>query len=75
MQVAEAALTSEQQKLHNLSEAVKECRILAPAPGIVVYYREWNGKKRTVGSAVNVWDPIVATIPALDTMESITYVN
>ncbi|HEY6171613.1 MAG TPA: HlyD family efflux transporter periplasmic adaptor subunit, partial [Candidatus Kapabacteria bacterium] len=40
-----------------------------------VYQREWNGKKRVVGSTVSPWDPSVATLPDLDTMESITYVN
>jgi len=31
--------------------------IKAPAPGMVIYTKEWNGKKRTTGSQVNAWDP------------------
>jgi hypothetical protein len=49
--------------------------ILAPAPGMVIYRKEWNGKKRGVGSQVSPWDPVVATLPDLTRMESLTYVN
>ena len=49
--------------------------IRAPSPGMVIYAKEWNGKKRTAGSQVNVWDPGVAQLPDLTHMESVTYVN
>jgi RND family efflux transporter MFP subunit len=49
--------------------------IRAPAPGMVTYVKEWNGKKKTTGSQVNAWEPAVATLPDLTQMESITYVN
>jgi hypothetical protein len=49
--------------------------IKAPAPGMVTYVREWNGKKRTAGSQVSAWDARVATLPDLTGMESVTYVN
>ena len=49
--------------------------IRAPGPGMVIYVKEWNGRKRTTGSQVNAWDPAVATLPDLRQMESVTYVN
>jgi hypothetical protein len=49
--------------------------VKAPAPGMVIYYKDWNGKKRTTGSQVSSWDPTVATLPDLTQMESVTYVN
>jgi HlyD family secretion protein len=49
--------------------------IRAPAPGMVIYWKEWNGKKRTTGSQVTSWDPGVATLPNLALMESVAYVN
>ncbi len=49
--------------------------IRAPSPGMVIYVKEWNGKKRTAGSQVNPWEPTVATLPDLSQMESITFVN
>jgi RND family efflux transporter MFP subunit len=49
--------------------------ITAPAPGMVIYVKEWSGKKKTTGSSVNPWEPAVATLPDLSIMESLTYVN
>src|SRR5713101_5772196 len=49
--------------------------IRAPGPGMVIYVKEWNGRKRTTGSQVTSWDPAVATLPDLRQMESVTYVN
>jgi len=49
--------------------------IKAPGPGMVIYAKEWSGKKRTTGSQVNVWDGGVAQLPDLTHMESDTYVN
>jgi hypothetical protein len=42
---------------------------------MVIYVREWNGKKKGVGSQLGPWDPTVATLPDLSEMESQTYVN
>jgi hypothetical protein len=42
---------------------------------MVIYVREWNGKKKGVGSQWTAWDPTVATLPDLTQMESQTYVN
>ena len=49
--------------------------IKAPAAGMVIYKREWNGQKRTVGSEISSWDLTVATLPDLSSMISKTYVN
>lgn len=49
--------------------------IRAPGAGMVIYEKEWNGKKRTVGSQIGAWEPTVATLPDLSLMESQTYVN
>ncbi|HJW31649.1 MAG TPA: efflux RND transporter periplasmic adaptor subunit, partial [Saprospiraceae bacterium] len=75
MQSVEADLSREQSKLEQLMSVGAQFRVTAPTSGIVIYAREWNGKKRLVGSTVSAWDPAVATLPDLDTMESITYVN
>jgi RND family efflux transporter MFP subunit len=49
--------------------------VRAPAPGMVIYVREWNGKKKGVGSPWTAWEPTVATLPDLTQMESQTYIN
>lgn len=70
---------SERNKHRNnyneLMDLRNEFRIIAPENGMVIYYRDWNGRKRTTGSMVQVWNPVVATLPDLTEMESITYVN
>jgi hypothetical protein len=42
---------------------------------MVIYKRSWNGQKLTTGGTVNAWDPVVATLPDLSVMNSVTYVN
>src|SRR5713101_2010519 len=67
------------QRQRNLLKVVQNVMagftIRAPGPGMVIYVKEWNGRKRTTGSQVTSWDPAVATLPDLRQMESVTYVN
>jgi multidrug efflux pump subunit AcrA (membrane-fusion protein) len=74
-QASEVDLMKEKQRLDLYVKTVTEFTIKAPADGMVIYAREWNGKKKVVGSTINAWDPTVATLPDLREMESITYVN
>lgn len=67
------------QRQRNLLRVVQDVMaaftIRAPSAGMVIYVKEWNGRKRTTGSQVSSWDPGVATLPDLTQMESVTYVN
>jgi RND family efflux transporter MFP subunit len=58
-----------------VQEVMNGFTIRAPGAGMVIYEKEWNGKKRTVGSQIGAWEPTVATLPDLSEMESMTYVN
>jgi len=75
MREVEADLFKEQKKLSDYQELFGEFTIAAPSNGMVIYYREYDGKKRTIGSTISPWGPEVATLPDLSDMESITYVN
>jgi RND family efflux transporter MFP subunit len=75
MSVASADLGRQQANLKLVEDALTGFTINAPSPGMVIYVREWNGKKKGVGSQWNTWDPTVATLPDLTQMESQTYVN
>jgi len=75
IQAVEADLMKERQKMEIMKSVLMQFTILAPADGMVVYAREWNGKKKVVGATVSPWEPTVATLPDLSMMESITYVN
>lgn len=75
MQEVSAVLEKSQNKVQVLDDLLKNFTIMAPEDGMVIYQREWNGKKRIVGSTIGAWDPTVATLPDLGKMQSRTYVN
>jgi RND family efflux transporter MFP subunit len=58
-----------------VQEVMQGFTVRAPATGMLIYEKDWDGKKRTTGSQVGAWDPTVATLPDLTQMESQTYVN
>lgn len=70
-----ADLDRQKNRLAVVQQVMGGFTIRAPAPGMVIYIKDWNGKKLTTGSQVNAWNPGVATLPDLTQMESITYVN
>ncbi len=49
--------------------------VKAPKPGMVVYQRNWDGKKIGAGDQISTWDLVVAELPNLTKMISKTYVN
>src|SRR2546430_9770203 len=70
-----ADLARQKNTLTVVQDVMAGCSVKAPGPGMVIYAKEWNGKKRTAGSQVSSWDPAVATLPDFTDMESVTYVN
>jgi hypothetical protein len=75
MREVEADLSKARSKYEQLENAAREFTILAPENGMVVYRRDWRGQKLTTGGTLNAWDPVVAELPDLSEMESITYIN
>jgi len=75
MSAAGADLARQQNQLKVIQNVMNEFTIRAPAAGMVIYMREYNGTKKGVGSQWTPWDPGVATLPDLTQMESDTYVN
>lgn len=63
------------RRVKDLQEILDGFTIKAPASGMVIYKKEWSGTKRKVGSMINPFDRVVATLPDLTTMLSKTYVN
>jgi HlyD family secretion protein len=68
-------LAKQTRRRSEMEKVINRFIITAPASGMVVYKREWNGAKRTVGTEINTWDLAVATLPDLSSMISKTYVN
>jgi HlyD family secretion protein len=73
----EVAINLEKQKREkqDMLGILDKFIIKAPKPGMLIYFREWSGQKRKVGSTINPWDLTVATLPDLSVMNSRTYVN
>ena len=73
----EVSINLERQKREkaDMLDVLSKFVISAPKPGMLIYYREWSGEKRKVGSSVSPWDLTVATLPDLSVMNSKTYIN
>lgn len=69
------ALAQEEYKYQEIKKLTESFVVTAPADGLVIYQRDWNGQKKTVGSYVSAWDAVVATLPDTKVMVSRTYVN
>ena len=75
MKEAELNLAKSTRKRDDILEIMDQFIVKAPKKGMVIYFKEWNGKKRKVGSNINPWENMVATLPDLRTMVSKTFVN
>ncbi len=71
----ELDIQRQRERIAELQDVLSKFIIKAPASGMVIYKKERNGTKRKVGSSINPWDPVVATLPDLSSMISKTYVN
>jgi RND family efflux transporter MFP subunit len=71
---AGADLQQTKNQLTQLQDLEKEFNILAPKKGMVTYYRSWSGKVKS-GSTIQPWNPVVATLPDLSKMLSLTFIN
>ncbi|MGH7670234.1 MAG: efflux RND transporter periplasmic adaptor subunit [Gemmatimonadaceae bacterium] len=75
MSEAGADLERQKNQLQIVQQVLDGFTIRAPSPGMVIYIKDYDGQKRTAGSAVYAYDPGVATLPDLTQMESVTYIN
>ncbi|HDZ40936.1 MAG TPA: HlyD family efflux transporter periplasmic adaptor subunit [Bacteroidetes bacterium] len=75
MREAYLELQKQRETVKDYQAILEQFTVTAPAPGMVIYKREWSGEKRKVGSSISPWDPVVATLPDMSSMISKTYVN
>ncbi len=68
-------LANKTDMVNDLQEFLARFRITAPAPGMVIYKKDRLGVKRKVGSKVNAFDRVIATLPDLSSMISKIYVS
>lgn len=72
---SETELIKQQRKYNDFLALKAEFTIMAPEDGMIIYKRHWNGKKIAAGSMWERWNPVIATLPDLSKMQSITYIN
>lgn len=70
-----AELSKQRRKMDDFTAIMKDFVVMAPANGMVIYSKDWDGRKVAAGSQINVWNPVVAELPDLTQMISKTYVN
>jgi HlyD family secretion protein len=75
MNEAAINLAQQRRRYQEMLDVLEKFTVHAPKSGMVIYHREWNGQRRSVGSSINPWDLTVATLPDLSSMLSRTYVN
>ncbi|MCH2449978.1 MAG: efflux RND transporter periplasmic adaptor subunit [Gracilimonas sp.] len=75
MSEVEADLQEEQNEVNKIRALLQDFTVTAPAQGMVIYKRNYDGSKVTEGSDISAWNPAVAELPDFSYMESVTYVN
>lgn len=68
-------LNQRQNRVKELEDAYRVLDIYAKKPGMVIYAKDRFGDKIKSGSTVSRWMPVIATLPDLSRMISVTWVN
>ena len=71
----ETTLRLQRNEVSDLVKLLDNFEIRAPADGMVIYERNWDGSPRSVGATISPWQSTVATLPDLASMISQTFIN
>jgi HlyD family secretion protein len=69
-----ARLREVQLEVSQIEAVLEKFTVTAPQNGMVIYVQGRGGKVKE-GSSISSWNPVVATLPDLSSMQSVTYVN
>lgn len=75
MQEVTATLEQAKRRRERMLNILRQFTVYAPKKGMIIYRRDWRGRKIETGSTINSWDNVVALLPDLSSMISRTYVN
>lgn len=64
-----------QTKINKYMEALASTTLKAPEDGIVMFAKDWMGKTYGKDSEINIWNPLIATLPDMSVAISVTYVR
>jgi len=76
-QVAQVQFDLNQQLIvrQRHQDILSQFTIFAPQSGMVIYQKDWSGKKLESGSQFSPWNNVVAKLPDLSEMISKSYIN
>ncbi len=75
MRTIKKNLDEQRQRVADIQKLLSKFIINSPSEGMIIYKRDRMGAKRKVGSSINPFDNVVATLPDMSSMMSKTYVN
>lgn len=55
--------------------AMASTRIMAPEDGIIMFAKDWMGKKLSKDSEIGPWNPLIATLPDMSVVISESYIK
>lgn len=64
-----------QDQIQKYQEALMSTTIKAPDDGIVMFAKDWSGKTYGKDSELNIWRPLVATLPDMSVVIAETYIK
>ena len=72
---SESKVAEFQNKINKYMEALASTTLKAPEDGIVMFAKDWMGKTYGKDSEINIWNPLIATLPDMSVAISETYVR
>ncbi len=71
----QAYVAEYQGRIDRYREALASTTIKTPEDGIVMFAKDWSGKTYGKDSEVNIWRPLIATLPDMSVVISETYIR
>ena len=63
------------RKKEQIMLILNDFKVTAPQSGMVIYIKDWGGNKKVPGTTISPWNPKVAKLPDLSSMQVKSFVN
>ena len=64
-----------QKNIEKFQKAIALTTIITPEDGIVMFAKDWSGKTYGKDSEVNIWQPLIATLPDMSVVITEAYIK
>ena len=64
-----------QDRIDKYQEALTATTITAPEDGILMFAKDWSGKSYGKDTEINIWRPLIATLPDMSVVITETYIK